>query len=238
MDLIRWSMTRPVSVAVGVILIVVFGLIGLGAIPIQLTPTVDRPVVTVTTSWPGRSPEEIVDTITKEQEKRLKNVGNLKSMRSTSSEGQASVTLEFYLGANINRALQEVSDALRQVPAYPDEVDEPVIKAAEGSAQNAIAWKAVADDVVERCADCVAVAAIENARWQRAVVEHVLAREIIQSTGGDAFARFRNQHVEAASSDPAGLGHASKRLCAVVEFDLADIALGRFDGLDVVHAGS
>lgn len=140
MDLIRWSMSRPVSVTVGVILVVVFGLIGLTAIPIQLTPTVDQPVITVTTAWPGRSPEEIVDTVTKEQEKRLKNVTNLKSMRSMTREGSCDVTLEFYLGANINRALQEVSDALRQVPNYPDEVDEPVIKAAEGAAQNAIAW--------------------------------------------------------------------------------------------------
>jgi hydrophobic/amphiphilic exporter-1 (mainly G- bacteria), HAE1 family len=129
-----------VTVTVGVILVVVFGLIGLSAIPIQLTPTVDQPVVTVTTAWPGRSPEEIVDTVTKEQEKRLKNVANLKSMRSLTNEGAATITLEFYLGADINRALQEVSDSLRQVPNYPDEVDEPVIKAAEGAAQNAIAW--------------------------------------------------------------------------------------------------
>jgi HAE1 family hydrophobic/amphiphilic exporter-1 len=140
MDLIRWSMNRPVTVTVGVLLVVIFGLIGLTAIPIQLTPTVDEPVVTVTTTWPGRSPEEIVDTITKEQEKRLKNVTNLKSMRSLTKEGMATITMEFYLGANINRALQEVSDSLRQVPNYPDEVNEPVIKAAEGAAQNAIAW--------------------------------------------------------------------------------------------------
>lgn len=140
MDPIRWSMNRPVSVTVGVILVVVFGLIGLTAIPIQLTPTVDQPVITVSTAWPGRSPEEIVDTVTKEQEKRLKNVTNLKSMRSMTREGSCDITLEFYLGANINRALQEVSDALRQVPNYPDEVDEPVIKAAEGAAESAIAW--------------------------------------------------------------------------------------------------
>lgn len=140
MDLIRWSMNRPVSVAVAVILVVVFGLIGLGAIPIQLTPTSDRPLITVTTNWPGRGPEEVVDEITKEQEKVLKNVKNLKTMRSTSREGSCEISLEFYLGANINRALQEVSDALRQVPQYPEEVDEPIIKAADGAAENGIAW--------------------------------------------------------------------------------------------------
>jgi len=132
-----------VSVTVGVILVIMFGLVGLMAIPVQLTPTVDRPIVTVTTNWPGRTPQEIVDNITREQEKRLKNVTNLKRMVSTSTEGQASVELEFYVGADKNRSLQEVSDALRQVPKYPEEVDEPIIKAAEGASENASAWMIV-----------------------------------------------------------------------------------------------
>lgn len=140
MDLIKLCIARPVGVTVGVLLVVMFGLIGLGAIPVQLTPTIDKPLVTVTTSWPGRGPEEIVEEITKEQEERLKNVKNLRSMRSTSREGAAVITLEFNLGADMTRALQEVSDSLRQVPDYPEDVNEPVIKAAGGGPENAIAW--------------------------------------------------------------------------------------------------
>jgi len=140
MDLIRLAMNRPVTITVGVLLVVMFGLLGLFTIPVQLTPTVDKPVITVTTVWPGRSPEEVVNEITREQEKYLKNVPNLKNMRSVTTEGNAEVTLEFYLGADLTRALQEVSDSLRQVPAYPDEVDEPTIKAADGGPSNAIAW--------------------------------------------------------------------------------------------------
>lgn len=140
MDFVRLAIQRPVGVVVAVLIVVMFGLIGVGAIPIQLTPSVDRPIITVTTNWPGRSPQEVVDEITKEQEERLKNVSNLKSMRSTSSEGSASVTLEYYIGTNIDRALQEVSDALRQVPNYPEEVDEPIIADTSGGPENAIAW--------------------------------------------------------------------------------------------------
>jgi HAE1 family hydrophobic/amphiphilic exporter-1 len=139
-DLVRLAIQRPVGVVVAVVLVVMFGLIGVGAIPIQLTPSVDRPIITVTTNWPGRSPQEVVDEITKEQEEQLKNVSNLKSMRSLSSEGSASVTLEYYIGTNIDRALQEVSDALRQVPDYPEEVDEPIIADTSGGPENAIAW--------------------------------------------------------------------------------------------------
>lgn len=152
MDLIRLAMNRPVTITVSVLMVILFGLIGLSAIPIQLTPTVDRPVITISTVWPGRSPQEVMDDITKEQEQRLKNVSNLKSMRSLSQDGQSQITLEFYLGSNINRALQEVADALRQVPQYPDEVDEPVIKAAEGSAQNAIAWIIIDIDPTKQAA--------------------------------------------------------------------------------------
>lgn len=140
MDIVKLSIDKPVSVAVSIILVVMFGLIALTAIPIQLTPTVDRPVVTVTTVWPGRSPQEVVDEITKKQEEELKNVGNLRKMISTSSEGSSEIVLEFNIGADITRALQEVSDSLRQVSDYPDEVEEPAIKAADGASENAIAW--------------------------------------------------------------------------------------------------
>ena len=140
MNLIRLSITRPVGVTVGVLLLVMFGLIGLTAIPVQLTPTVDRPILTVTTTWPGRSPEEIVDEITKEQEERLKSVSNLKTMHSTTQEGSATISLEFYVGADLSRAMQEVDDALRQVPSYPEDVDEPTVESTDGEASGAIAW--------------------------------------------------------------------------------------------------
>lgn len=140
MDIVRLAISKPVGVTVGVILIVMFGIIGLTAMPIQLTPNVDRPEITVRTIWPGRSPQEIVDEIIKDQEEQLKNVANLKTMRSTSQEGEGTINLEFYLGTDIARALQEVSDKLRQVADYPEDVDEPTVKAADGASENAIAW--------------------------------------------------------------------------------------------------
>ncbi len=142
MDIVRWCISRPVTIAVGVVLVVMFGLVGLREIPIQLTPTVTYPTITVTTNWPGRSPEEIIDEVTKEQEERLKNITNLEKMSSTTSLGTSGITLEFRLGSDISRALQEVSDALRQVPSYPAQVDEPIVIPADGVSDpgSAIAW--------------------------------------------------------------------------------------------------
>jgi len=142
MGILRWCIEHPVSVSVGVLLLVMAGAIGLREIPIQLTPTVSKPQITVTTTWPGRSPVEVIDEVTKEQEEFLKNITNLDTMSSSTEEGQTVITLDFVVGADITRALQEVSDALRQVPSYPDEVDEPTIVAADGAntASGAIAW--------------------------------------------------------------------------------------------------
>lgn len=140
MNIVRFAIEKPVTVTVGVLLLVMFGLVSVSAIPIQLTPTIDRPVITVTTVWVGRSPQEIVDQITKEQEERVKSVSNLRKMSSSSNEGSVTITLEFVIGTDMGRALQEVSDALRQVPAYPEEVDEPIISVSEGAAVSAIAW--------------------------------------------------------------------------------------------------
>src|SRR5690606_27224057 len=64
----------------------------------------------------------------------------LNTMTSTSTEGGVTIELEFTIDTNIDRAFQEVSDALRQVEAYPDEVDEPSVKAADGASENAVAW--------------------------------------------------------------------------------------------------
>lgn len=141
MDIIRLVIAKPVGTTVAVFLVVMFGLIGLTQIPIQLTPTVDKPIVTVTTLWPGADPQEIVDEVTKEQEEELKNVSNLKRMVSTTRAGESEITLEFYLGTDIGRALSDVDDALRQVGDYPDDVEAPTRKSAEGGdASSAIAW--------------------------------------------------------------------------------------------------
>ncbi len=140
MNPIDFAIKKPVTVLVGVILVVLFGLITANSLPIQLTPNVDTPIITVTTRWEGASPEEIEREIVDEQEERLKGIEGLQKMTSTMSEGTSSVELEFDLDMDISRALVDVSDKLRQVPEYPENVDEPVMQAGEREEASAIAW--------------------------------------------------------------------------------------------------
>ena len=80
MHLIDRSIKDPVSVIVGVLLVAMFGLIALFRFPIQLTPNVDIPVITVDTTWPDASPQEIEREVVKRQEEKLKNVRGLKKI--------------------------------------------------------------------------------------------------------------------------------------------------------------
>ncbi len=140
MDIIRFAISNPVKVAVGVILLLMFGLIAFRAIPIQLVPNVDQPIITVETVWTGRSPSEIEKDIIEDQEDQLKGVTNLRKMTAVAALGRATITLEFNIGTDMTRALQEVSDKLRQVSDYPDDVDEPTITPSESSVESPIAW--------------------------------------------------------------------------------------------------
>ena len=140
MDPIGFAIRNPVKVVVGVILVVLFGVISLTVIPIQLTPDVDRPVVTVRTEWSGRSPAEIEESILVEQEEKLKTLQGLWKMTSTAELGRANVTLEFHVGFDVSRALQEVSNRLDEVKAYPDDVDRPVIRASDTASDDAVAY--------------------------------------------------------------------------------------------------
>jgi HAE1 family hydrophobic/amphiphilic exporter-1 len=140
MDIIRFAIHNPVKVAVGVILMLLFGTISLFMIPIQLIPNVDEPKITIETRWVGASPQEIEREIVERQEEQLKSVTQLRKMTSSSIEGQATVTLDFFVGTDKDTALREVSDKLRQVTGYPDEVDEPKVQAADSSLNTPIAW--------------------------------------------------------------------------------------------------
>ncbi|MCG8604719.1 efflux RND transporter permease subunit, partial [bacterium] len=80
MSLINSSIRFPVTVIVGVLIAIIGGFVALTNVPIQLTPEVKRPIVTVTTNWFGASPEEIEKEIVDQQEEYLKSVEGVLKM--------------------------------------------------------------------------------------------------------------------------------------------------------------
>ena len=140
MRLVDTSIKRPVSVIVGVLFVALFGLISLFRIPVQLTPDVDRPIVTVSTIWPGASPEEVEQEIVQRQEEQLKSVEGLVLMTSESNDSRGVVTLEFNVGVNPDAVLLLVSNKLDQVFGYPLDAERPVISSGGSGPSGAITW--------------------------------------------------------------------------------------------------
>lgn len=142
MDIIQYGLKKPVSVAVGVILVVTFGLIGLGALPIQLTPDVETPKITVKTTWGGATPFEVEKEIIEKQEESLKGLQGLTKLESSSYNSFGEVTLSFELDTVVEDALLRVSNKLNEVSNYPENADKPVIEAA-GANNSPVVWMVV-----------------------------------------------------------------------------------------------
>jgi len=139
MDVVSFSIKKPVTILVGIILVVLFGVISLRTLPYQLSPTVVEPTITVTTTWRGATPYEMEREIIEEQEKTLKGIPGLTEMESEAFNGQGSITLTFKLGADVDDALLRVSNKLNEVPTYPEGVDKPIINAT-GAATSPVIW--------------------------------------------------------------------------------------------------
>lgn len=142
MQIADFSIRNPVKVTVGVVLVWLFGLIALYQIPVQLTPEVVRPVISVRTRWAGASPEEIEKEIVSKQEEQLQDVEGMIDFRSTCDEGQGEVEMEFEVGTDVDAALVRVTKRLSQVRDYPDEADEPFVRTVSANSSS-IAWFSV-----------------------------------------------------------------------------------------------
>lgn len=141
MQLTKSSLKNRVAVAVGVLLVAIFGYISLTKLPIQLAPNVERPAIGINTAWRGAAPEEIESEILEPQEKVFQGLPGLTQMSSTASSGRAAIVLEFSADMDMQRALVEVINRLNQVPAYPVDATEPRVNlGASRFGGNPIAW--------------------------------------------------------------------------------------------------
>jgi len=139
MNLIRFVINRPVTVVVGIILVILFGFIGILSLPVQLSPDIQLPKITVSTTWPGASPNEIEVEIIDKQEEKLKDLRGLQLMESSSYNDMGEITLTFNLGMDVDTAMLRVSNKLSEVSDYPENADEPVIDAS-GAQGSPIIW--------------------------------------------------------------------------------------------------
>ena len=119
---------RPVFATVLILTILVVGIVGYKNLGVDRFPNVDLPIVTVVTTLPGASPQEIETEVSDKIEEAINTISGIDELRSISTEGVSQVIVSFQLDKDINVAAQEVREHVSTVqPDLPEGTKSPVI---------------------------------------------------------------------------------------------------------------
>ncbi len=133
MQLIEAFVRNPVKVSVGVLLVVLFGVIALVRMPVELTPQVERPRMTIRARWNGAAPEDIEREIIFKLEDLLNDLPGMTEVTSECRESQGYIRMEFSVGTDMSDVLVHISSRLQQIRDYPEDADEPTISTSDTS---------------------------------------------------------------------------------------------------------
>ncbi len=124
----RYSVKRPYTVIVGIVLILLLGYVSFTDMQTDLLPDMTLPYAVVYTTYPGASPEEVETVVTRPVEQAMATTSNIENINSVSSENISIVVLEFSQSANMDAATIEMRESLDQIESYwDDSIGSPVI---------------------------------------------------------------------------------------------------------------
>ena len=124
----KFSVRKPYTVLVAVILVIVLGVVSFTRMSTDLLPSISLPYVIVMTPYPGASPETVEMVVTKPVEASMATVSNIEGISSVSSENYSTVILEFAQSTDMNAASLEIRENLDQIRSYwDDSVGSPII---------------------------------------------------------------------------------------------------------------
>ncbi|MBC7767503.1 MAG: efflux RND transporter permease subunit [Phycisphaerales bacterium] len=150
MTLSDLSVRRPVLATVFSLIIIAFGAIAFTRLPLRELPDVDRPIVSVNTSYPGASAQVVESQITRVIEDQLSGIDGIDTITANSRDGRSSVNIEFTLDRDIEDAANDVRNAVdRARGQLPVDVDDPVIRKADADA-DPIIWFSLESTTLDR----------------------------------------------------------------------------------------
>ncbi len=136
MNLASLSINRPVLATVLSILVVIFGVIGFSYLGVREFPSVDPPIITVTTNYPGANPDVIESQITEPLEESINGVSGIRTLSSVSSDGRSTITVEFDLSVDLDAAANDVRDKVSgAVRNLPQDSDPPIVAKSDANAE-------------------------------------------------------------------------------------------------------
>jgi multidrug efflux pump len=130
------SIKRPVLAIVMSLLIIIFGLIGFTYLGIREYPSVDPPVINVSTAYTGANAEIIESQITEPLEESINGISGIRTLSSSSRDGRSNITVEFDLGIDLETAANDVRDRVsRSMGQLPRDIDPPIVMKADADSQ-------------------------------------------------------------------------------------------------------
>ena len=135
MSLSSVSINRPVLSTVFAIVILLFGVVGLTFLGIREFPSVDPPIISVSTSYPGANSDVIETQITEPLEQSINGIQGIRSLTSVSRQGGSDITVEFNLSVDMETAANDTRDKVSQaLRMLPRDCDPPVVSKADADA--------------------------------------------------------------------------------------------------------
>ena len=135
MSISTLSIKRPVLAIVMNLLLLLFGIIGFTFLGVIEYPSIDPPVVSVRTSYPGANADIVESQITEQLEKSINQIDGIKNISSSSNQGSSSITIEFNLDKDLEEAANDVRDKVSQAArSLPKDIDGlPVVSKADAN---------------------------------------------------------------------------------------------------------
>ena len=141
------SIKRPVLAIVMSLVILLFGGIGISLLGVREYPSVDPPVINVSTSYVGANADVILAQITEPLEEQINGIQGIKSLTSTSADGRSNITVEFEVGADLEAAANDVRDKVSGAQrSLPPDADPPVVSKADADSQPIIGVNVKSDE--------------------------------------------------------------------------------------------
>mgnify|MGYP005749271795 CR=1 FL=1 len=140
MKLTESSLANPAAVAVAVALVALFGLLALLRLPLQLFPDIDRPEISVVTTWRAASPQEMESEIVEPIERVLGGMPGLAQMDSNVNAGFSAVNLSFAVGTDMQASLLEVLARLNRLPPLPRDATPPRVSLGSDNANQSLTY--------------------------------------------------------------------------------------------------
>jgi len=135
MNLYSLSIRRPVLATVFALIIMIFGAVGFYFLGVREYPAVDPPIISVATTYRGANADVIDSQITEPLEEQINGIDGIRTMESVSRQGQSTITVEFDLGADLERAANDVRDRVsRARQQLPPDAEPPSVSKSDASA--------------------------------------------------------------------------------------------------------